>query len=218
MMLHPNIEYSTATAAGIIVEYDLEKLIECACQRIASRAEELTALDAAIGDADHGINMKRGCDAVLAQKHELSRMTLPAALHGIGTILLMEVGGASGPIYATVFLALAKNLDANSDLNEFSSALSAAVDAVKKRGRVELGQKTLLDVLSPISTELKTKKTTPEKMKAVATQSAISTVPMWAGRGRASYMGERSVGHLDPGARSCQIIIEAICDVLEGAA
>lgn len=194
----------------------LETLIDTVAARIAAAAEELTALDAAIGDADHGLNMKRGFEAVAADKAAILARPLPEALKAIGMTLVMKVGGASGPLYGTLFMALGKELPAEPTFADLPRAAAAAVQAVKARGKAEENCKTMLDVLSPLAAHLASGDASLDSVRRLAAGGAASTTPMKAIRGRASFLGERSIGHMDPGARSSQIIIEAICDVLEG--
>ena len=197
---------------------DLRKLTETVAGRLIAHTEELTALDAAIGDADHGLNMKRGCEAVLAEIEALSAKPLPEALKAIGLTLVMKVGGASGPMYGTLFMTLGKELNGEPSAVDAGVALGAAVDAMKQRGKAELGQKTMLDVLAPIADALKAGEASTTDIRERARSLAEATIPMKATRGRASFLGDRSIGHMDPGARSSEIMIGAICDVLENRA
>lgn len=196
----------------------LQPVIEAIAARIIAAAEELTALDSAIGDADHGLNMKRGFEAVLADGANIFAKPLPDALKAIGMALVMKVGGASGPLYGTLFLALGKDLPADPGVADFSRACAAAVEAIKARGKADYNNKTMLDVLGPVSSHLAGGTATFDSIRAMAKDSAQATIPMKAIRGRASFLGERSIGHMDPGARSSQIMIDAVCDVLEGKA
>ena len=197
---------------------DFRKLTETVIGRVIAHTEELTALDAAIGDADHGLNMKRGCEAVLADIETIAAKPLPEALKAIGMTLVMKVGGASGPMYGTLFMTLGKELNGEPSAAEAGRALGAAVDAMKQRGKADLGQKTMLDVLAPIADALKEEATTITDIRTKARSLAEATIPMKATRGRASFLGDRSIGHMDPGARSSEIMIGAICDVLENRA
>jgi dihydroxyacetone kinase-like protein len=128
----------------------------------------------------------------------------------------MKVGGASGPLYGTLFMALGKELPANPSAADAGRALKAAVEAVKQRGKSELGAKTMLDVLGPVSDLLVSGDIALAAVRAKARECAEATVPMKALRGRASFLGDRSIGHMDPGARSSELMIVAICDALEG--
>lgn len=195
---------------------DLAKLIDTVTDRITAHAAELTELDSAIGDADHGLNMKRGFDAVLADKAAIVAKPLPDALRAIGMALVMKVGGASGPLYGTLFMTLGKELPADPRLPELARAMKASIEALKQRGKAEFGNKTMLDVLGPVTERLNHAPIGFDDVRAVAKESAEKTVPMKAIRGRASFLGDRSIGHMDPGARSSELIIEAVCDVLEG--
>ncbi len=195
---------------------DLGKLLDIVASRIIAHAEELTALDSATGDADHGLNMKRGFDAVLADRVNILAKPLPEALKAIGMTLVMKVGGASGPLYGTLFMALAKELPAEPSLADLARALTAAVDAVKARGKADFDNKTMLDVLGPVAKHLGNGSATFDSVRELAHSRAEATVPMKAIKGRASFLGERSIGHMDPGARSSELMIAAICDGLEG--
>jgi dihydroxyacetone kinase-like protein len=195
---------------------ELDRLIETVANRVIAAAGELTELDSAIGDADHGLNMKRGFEAVLADKAKIAAMPLPEALKAVGTTLVMKVGGASGPLYGTLFMAMSKEMPPGPELGDLSQAFAAAITAVKARGKSDFGAKTMLDVLGPVASALARPDASFERIRTTATDSAAATVPMKATRGRASFLGERSIGHLDPGARSSEIMIHAVCDVLEG--
>ena len=196
----------------------LDWLIDTLARRIVAASEELTALDSAIGDADHGLNMKRGFEAILAERANLVVKPLPDALKAMGTILVMKVGGASGPLYGTLFMTLGKELPADPSVADAAKAMAAAMAALKARGKADLGNKTMLDVLGPLADHLGSGGASFASIRKLAAESAAATVPMKAIRGRASFLGERSIGHMDPGARSSQIMIDAVCDVLEGEA
>jgi phosphoenolpyruvate---glycerone phosphotransferase subunit DhaL len=194
-------------------------LFETVAQRVIASADELTDLDRAIGDGDHGINMRRGFEAVLATADELSARNLGESLKGVGTTLVMKVGGASGPLYGTLFMSLGKSLTDEVTREQAADAFAAAIDAVKARGKSDVGQKTMLDVLFPVLGVLREGKAgMAARLKAVAWAAAEKTIPMRAIRGRASFLGERSIGHMDPGARSSALIVDAVADVMEGFA
>lgn len=195
---------------------DLGKLLDIVAGRIIAHAEELTELDSAIGDADHGLNMKRGFEAVLADKANILAKPLPEALKAIGMTLVMKVGGASGPLYGTLFMTLGKELPPEPSLADLARALAASVDAVKARGKADFDNKTMLDVLGPVAKHLGDGTATFDSVRELAHSRAEATVPMKAIKGRASFLGERSIGHMDPGARSSELIIESVCDGLEG--
>ncbi len=192
-----------------------KKLIEAMAGAIVAHADELTALDQAIGDGDHGLNMKRGFEAVLADMDPITAKPLPDALKAIGMTLVMKVGGASGPLYGTLFMTLGKELPPEPTIADVARALAAAIEAVKARGKSDLGQKTMLDVLAPLQTALAhggADLTT--RLPEVARAAAEATVPLKAIRGRASFLGERSIGHMDPGARSSALLATAICNAI----
>jgi phosphoenolpyruvate---glycerone phosphotransferase subunit DhaL len=195
----------------MISESQLRELIDAVATTVATHADELTALDSAIGDGDHGANMKRGFDAVAADAAAIAIKPLPDALKAIGTKLVMTVGGASGPLYGTLFLALGKELAAMPD--DYAGALRRAVDAVAARGKSQVGQKTLLDVLYPVSDAVAATRS-PSEIVALAFAEAEATKDRKAIRGRASFLGDRSIGHVDPGARSSALIVEAVAKVL----
>ena len=198
----------------------VKRLIQAMAQAVIAETERLTALDQAIGDGDHGLNMKRGFEAVLADAEGLSKKPLPDAIKSVGTHLVMKVGGASGPLYGTLFLTLGKELPAAPSLADLANAFGAAFAAVKARGKSETGQKTMLDVLGPVHAALAGASPDAQlgdRIKRVATEAAEATVPMKAIRGRASFLGDRSIGHMDPGACSSALLIAAIIDSLEAA-
>jgi phosphoenolpyruvate---glycerone phosphotransferase subunit DhaL len=196
--------------------FDLTKLLDVVSRRLIYHADELTALDSAIGDGDHGLNMKRGFEAVLGDLAAIAAKPLPDALRAVGTALVMKIGGASGPLYGTLFLTLGKELGASPNSADFCRALAAAVAAMKARGKSDVGQKTMLDVLAPIVDELKTGQFDTRVIRQKARRLAEATIPLKATRGRASFLGDRSIGHMDPGARSSELIIDAVCDYFEG--
>jgi dihydroxyacetone kinase-like protein len=190
---------------------DLKAIITAVAAAISAQADALAALDSAIGDGDHGTNMKRGAEAVLAEADAIAAKPLPEALRLIGTKLVMTVGGASGPLYGTLFMALGKELAATPD--DVARALRAAVDAVAARGKSEIGQKTMLDVLYPVADAFAAGRRGDE-LASIANAAAEATVPLKAIRGRASFLGDRSIGHVDPGARSSAILVETVAGLL----
>jgi phosphoenolpyruvate---glycerone phosphotransferase subunit DhaL len=196
-----------------------KRLFETVARRVIASANELTDLDRAIGDGDHGTNMRRGFEAVLAAADELSAKALGESLKGVGTTLVMKVGGASGPLYGTLFLALGKSLADDVSREQITEALAGAIEAVKARGKSDVGQKTMLDVFFPVLAVLREGgEGLPARLKAAAKSAAENTIPMRAIRGRASFLGERSIGHMDPGAWSSALIVDAVADVMEGVA
>lgn len=196
----------------------LRSMITAAAERVIASVPELTVLDQAIGDGDHGVNMKRGCAAVLAELDAIVAKPTGEALKAIGMTLVMKVGGASGPLYGSLFIAMGKELgDRPASLGVLSELLAAGVASVSARGRSAAGEKTMLDVLVPVlETTRKGGSELGTRMREAAAKAAAGTVPMRATKGRAAFLGERSIGHMDPGARSSEIIIEALSTFLDG--
>ncbi|MEP9385877.1 dihydroxyacetone kinase subunit DhaL [Mesorhizobium sp. KR9-304] len=203
--------------AAAMTKFDLTALITDVADMIAAHADELTTLDQAIGDGDHGLNMKRGFEAVRAETAALAEKPLPEALKAIGTKLVMTVGGASGPLFGTLFMSLGKELPADPGRADLAAALAKSIDAVAARGKSQAGQKTMLDVLYPVQAAVSAGKSAREVADA-ADQAAEATKPMKAIRGRASFLGDRSIGHIDPGARSTALIVRAVAETLESGA
>jgi dihydroxyacetone kinase-like protein len=192
------------------------RLIEEVANVVISHADELTTLDQAIGDGDHGLNMRRGAMAILERLDELAAQPLPDALKAAGQTLVMKVGGAAGPLYGTLLMTLGKDLPIAPDRDDLVRAVGVAVEAVKRIGRSNVGQKTMLDVLGPVHEELATDGPGLfDRVRQRGAAAADATVPMKATKGRASFLGERSIGHMDPGARSASLMIAAACTVME---
>jgi phosphoenolpyruvate---glycerone phosphotransferase subunit DhaL len=191
-----------------------EKLVRALAVSMIEHADELTSLDQAIGDGDHGLNMKRGFEAVLATLPALADKSMPEMLKAIGMTLVMKVGGASGPLVGTFFMELGKALPEQPKRADLVAATDKAIDAVKARGRSEAGQKTLLDVLVPVQA-IFAAGGDAAAIAAEAAEAAERTTPMLAIRGRASFLGERSIGHMDPGSRSASLLIGAAVATLE---
>src|SRR5260221_14365592 len=169
-----------------------EKLVRALASSMIEHAEELTSLDQAIGDGDHGVNMKRGFEAVLATLPGLADKSLPEMLKAIGLTLVMKVGGASGPLVGTFFMELGKALPEEAARADLVAATGKAIDAVKARGRSEAGQKTLLDVLVPVQA-IFAAGGDARGIAAEAAGAAKTTTPMLATPGRASLLGERFI-------------------------
>ncbi len=200
----------------------LPKLIAAISETLASHADEITELDQAIGDGDHLINLQRGIKALTEKEDELTVLDWPNAWQKIGMILMSAVGGASGSLYATLFMALSKAAkDQPLNLQNFADSFNLAVEAVKHRGKAEAGEKTLLDVYIPAALYLKTAAATktalPEILNTVVTIAITgmeATRDMIATKGRASFLEQRSIGHIDAGAKTAQLMISAIVGVL----
>ena len=181
----------------------------------------LTQLDAAIGDADHGANMDRGFKAVMNKMPEISDKDIGTIFKTIGMTLISTVGGAGGPLYGTFFLQADMKTAGKMELNlaDWTEALEAALGGVIMRGKAELGDKTMVDALTPAVAALKQalQDNQPinqalELCAQAARQGMEGTIPLVARKGRASYLGERSAGHQDPGATSSHLVLKAAAD------
>jgi phosphoenolpyruvate---glycerone phosphotransferase subunit DhaL len=200
----------------------LDRWIRAFATAIAENEEYLTRLDSAIGDADHGGNMARGLKAVLAKLDGGAPAGPAALLKQVGMTLVSTVGGASGPLYGTFFLRMAAAIgDADSfDQATLARALRAGVDGVVARGKAEAGDKTMYDALAPAVDALDAAlggEDAGGALRAAADAAAAgrdATTPMQARKGRASYLGERSVGHQDPGATSAALLLSSAADTL----
>jgi dihydroxyacetone kinase-like protein len=201
----------------------IERMIDAACAVIDQQAELLTKLDAALGDGDHGHNMRRGFQEIAAQRGQLVDLPLGAALQKAGMALVMKVGGASGPLYGSLLMAMGKAAgEAPTDVAGVAAIWAEGIEAVKRRGKSEVGEKTMLDVLVPALDALRAAAAAglaPDQIlaqvRSAAADGLAATMPMQATKGRAAYLGARSIGHLDPGAQSSALLIAAACDVLE---
>lgn len=197
----------------------LKALIAAAAEQVIAAAPQLTALDQAIGDGDHGTNMKRGCQAVLAKLDAIVAKPPGEAVREVGKTLVMTVGGASGPLYGSFFMAMGDALARDGEMpGHLVESFAAGVAAVGARGRSEAGEKTMLDVLYPVLEALRRdagQADLVDRVRRTASDAVERTVPMRATKGRASFLGERSIGHIDPGAQSSCLIVHAICTILE---
>lgn len=190
---------------------------------IKQNADAVTELDQAIGDGDHVFNLQRGLQALHTASTEISQLDWPAAWQKIGMVLMASVGGASGSLYATLFISLSKNsLNKNLDLQPFADSFALAIEAVKQRGKSDVGEKTMLDVLVPVAKSLKAATQANQDLTASLTQicqaaedGVENTRNLLATKGRASFLGERSLGHIDAGAKTAQLMIVAIVKVLK---
>lgn len=197
----------------------LMTIIQACTQTLVDHVEELTDLDAAIGDGDHGLNMKRGALAIQAKLPELQAKSLNDALKAMGMTCMSTVGGSSGPVFGTLLVTLGKELPAAPRADDVARALAAAIAALSRLGKVEVGQKTLLDVLDPVQKVLANADAEGgddlvARVRQCALDSAAATAHMDAIKGRASFLGDRALGHVDPGSRSMALIISALCDTL----
>lgn len=186
---------------------------------VAEQREYLTELDSAIGDADHGANMDRGLKAAVAALDETRPETPGAVLSKVGITLVSTVGGASGPLYGTLFMRMGASLADTEAATpvQLAAALRAGLEGVVSRGKAEPGDKTMYDALAPsidaLDAALAQEKPLSEALaaaKAAAEAGRDATTPLLARKGRASYLGERSVGHQDPGATSTALLMSAL--------
>ena len=193
----------------------LHHMIHNATQTLIDHVEELTALDQAIGDGDHGLNMKRGSLAIQAKLPELQDADLNDALKLMGKTCVAMIGGSSGPVFGTLLMTLGKQLPPQPDAAAWAAALRTSIEALTRLGKAEVGQQTLLDVLDPVQKVLAAGGTDlVARVRNCAHESAAATAHMDATRGRSSFLGDRAKGHVDPGSRSMALLIGAICDSL----
>ncbi|NBW25676.1 MAG: dihydroxyacetone kinase subunit L [Betaproteobacteria bacterium] len=191
-------------------------MIQNATQTLVDHLEELTGLDQAIGDGDHGLNMKRGAQAIQAKLSEMEGKGLHESLKTMGKTCVAMIGGSSGPVFGTLLMTLGKELPPEPTAHDFAVALRASIEALTRLGKAEVGQKTLLDVLDPVQKVLAAGG--PDliaRVRQCAFDSAQATADMDATRGRSSFLGDRAKGHVDPGSRSMALIIGAVCDSLQ---
>ncbi|MCY1716740.1 dihydroxyacetone kinase subunit DhaL [Microbacterium sp. SL62] len=210
--------------SGAVSTDDLVAWVRVFRDAVHAHKDELTRLDSEIGDADHGSNMARGLDAVVA-KLDPAPASPSDLFKTVGMTLVSSVGGASGPLYGTLFLRMGPALGTETEVDAatLGAALRAGVEGVVTRGKAELGDKTMIDALSPAldAWDAAAAEGPAEAARAAADAAARgrdATEPLVARKGRASYLGERSAGHLDPGATSATLLLEALRDTLAGAA
>jgi len=205
----------------------LPDLIMAVAETIEQNAEEVTVLDQAIGDGDHVTNLQRGLNALIPLNAELAQLEWAQALQKIGMTLLSTMGGASGSLFGTLFISMSKAVNDRVEINsnDVSEILIQGVEAVKKRGKSDAGEKTMLDVLIPVSESMKqgveAAITLPDLLENIcqtAVEGMESTRDMLATKGRASYLEEKSIGHIDAGARTSQLMICAIVGVFKDQA
>ncbi|MBD1903283.1 dihydroxyacetone kinase subunit DhaL [Trichocoleus sp. DQ-A3] len=190
---------------------------------VEQNKDYLTELDAAIGDADHGINMNRGFQKVATQLATVADKDIGNILKTVSMTLISSVGGASGPLYGTMFLRASTAVAGKSELTdeEMVTLFQAFVEGIVQRGKANLGDKTMLDSLSPAADTFEQAvvagASTPEALQqavAAAEEGMKQTIPLVAKKGRASYLGDRSVGHQDPGATSTYLILKTLWETV----
>lgn len=210
---------------GYSLKY-FDRFVKIFAKYLSENKEYLTQLDAAIGDGDHGINMDRGARTALQRLETSPPKTPGELLRTVGMALLSSVGGAAGPLYGTVFMrmSIAIGNKEQVDDKELVNALEQALIGIKTLGKAEVGEKTMVDVWEPVVEFLKEKilnggHTLPEICEEVvklAEERMKATIPLQAKKGRASYLGERSIGHQDPGATSSYLFFKSLCEALQG--
>jgi phosphoenolpyruvate---glycerone phosphotransferase subunit DhaL len=206
---------------------DILAAVQAVHAALLANEPQIESLDRAIGDGDHFINVRRGCEAIAAMQPELAPLAPAQAFQRIGMKLLSTIGGASGPLIGSFFIAMGRALEGMPapDARQFARALAAGVDAIRSRGKADLGEKTMLDVLIPASRLLlrlaeEGVELEPlcARLKEEAERNMLATRDMIATKGRAHFLGERALGHIDPGAKTSQVALFAVCDLLtEGA-
>ena len=204
-----------------ISEGQVSDWIKAFAAAVAENREYLTELDSAIGDADHGINMNRGMQAVVGKLDAGEPADVGALLKTVGMTLVSTVGGASGPLYGTLFLQMGTSAAGKTELSgqDWADALAAGVAGVQRRGKAELGDKTMLDALIPAVETLRSALAGGSSLDEALDQSAhtaregmTATIPLVARKGRASYLGERSANHQDPGATSSWLLLRTAAE------
>ncbi len=191
---------------------------------IAENRSYLTDLDSAIGDADHGVNMDRGFGAVVDKLPTVADKDIGSILKTVGMTLISTVGGAGGPLYGTIFMRMGAVTADKTELTaqELLAALTAGLEGVQQRGKAVPGEKTMVDALTPgiaaMRAEVEKGSSLCVSMQAAAAGAEAgmkATIPMLATKGRASYLGERSIGHQDPGATSSYLLLKTAADVCQ---
>jgi dihydroxyacetone kinase-like protein len=206
---------------------DVVRWIRAFAAEVGANKEQLTQLDAAVGDGDHGINMDRGMSAVLGKVDAASEeQDIGALLKTVGMTLVSTVGGAGGPLYGTLFLQMGTAVSGKDELgpDDWAAALEAGIAGVQARGKAEPGDKTMIDALIPGRDALRAALAGGANFEDALRQSADAaeqgmrdTIPLVARKGRASYLGERSAGHQDPGATSSHLLLEAAAETWSGS-
>lgn len=203
---------------------DVIRWLHLFAQSIETNKDYLTELDSAIGDADHGINMHRGMQAVVAKLPTVAESDIGSVLKTVGMTLVSTVGGASGPLYGTFFIQMASEASNKMELTpeDYLTSLQAGINGILMRGKAQLNDKTMLDAFQPALETLKQAVADNVTFVEALQQSADSaaagrdaTIPMLARKGRASYLGERSIGHQDPGATSAHLLLQSLAEAVK---
>lgn len=195
--------------------------LQAFASEIHENKDYLTELDAAIGDADHGINMDRGFQKIITQLPNIADKDIGSILKTVSMTLISSIGGASGPLYGSLFLRASGTVAGKEELTQIDmqKLLQAGLQGVLQRGKAKPGDKTMIDVLSPATVAFeeavgngKNMSEAMQQMVAIAEKAMKDTIPMLAKKGRASYLGDRSIGHQDPGATSCYLMLKSLSD------
>jgi len=193
--------------------------VDAAYASIRQHADEIMVLDQAIGDGDHVFNLIRGLDALRGMRADIEALEFGAALKAAAAKLLSTVGGSSGPLFASLLIGMSRESQhLNGDPRGYARMVAAGVKAVQDRGKTGTGSKTMMDVLIPVANrfnDLADRAPASQilvELPEEANRGMLSTRDMLATKGRASFLGERSIGHIDPGARSAELMIAAVCE------
>ena len=220
---HPGAAVGGLSVADVLDSTALTAWVQAFARSVHEHRDELTELDSAIGDADHGSNMDRGMAAAVAALEATPPADSAALLKTVAMTMISKVGGTSGPLYGTFFLRLSGAIGDGSPA-AFAAGFRAGVEGVVARGKAELGDKTMVDALLPAADALDAAVAAGQPLDAALEAAAAAaregrdaSVPLQARKGRASYLGERSVGHQDPGATSAVLLLEAAATTLTGS-
>jgi dihydroxyacetone kinase-like protein len=207
-----------------VTKIQIVRWLEASAQVMAANQAHLTQLDSEIGDADHGINMNRGFGSVLNQLPALTDKDIGTIMKQTGMALISSVGGASGPLYGTFFMRMGAVVDAKEELSsqDLHDMFQSGTAGIVQRGRARIGDKTMVDAWNPAVEALKRAiddgqdTTSALRLAVAAAQKGMQdTIPLQAKKGRASYLGARSIGHQDPGATSSYLLLKALLDTVE---
>jgi phosphoenolpyruvate---glycerone phosphotransferase subunit DhaL len=211
--------------AALITNDDVQNWLERTADVLQENRTYLTELDSAIGDADHGINMDRGFSAVRKKFPEMATMDIATKLRTVGSTLVSTVGGASGPLYGTAYLRAAGVTAGKQELSpaDVVTMLEAFLGGIVARGKAKTGEKTMVDALTPAVDAAKNALNDGASLAQMTSRAAAAaeegmkaTIPLLATKGRASYLGERSIGHQDPGATSSWLILRCLAETCKG--
>lgn len=200
--------------------FDVEqakKWIQTFNEKVQEQKQYLTDLDQAIGDGDHGLNMARGLQETVNKINANTYNDLGSLFKDVGMTLIAKVGGASGPLYGTAFMKLSLTLKDQTEVDKkgLVEGLNQALEGLKMRGKAQVGDKTMIDVWEPVLEFLQNKDTIQsDELSQVAKEKMEATKELEAKKGRAAYLGKRSIGHLDPGAVSSYLLFTSLADVL----